>query len=128
LQGRAGSISERVTTAVQILIGDVRAKLKELPDESVQCVVTSPPYWGLRDYGTEPQLWGGAPDCAHEWGDEGKIHKGGPRALGRSSILVDLNPANEAFMRARIAKGLIARKTKKPRKCETLELLLEDVA
>ena len=39
-----------------ILIGDVRDKLKELPDESVNCVVTSPPYWGLRDYGQAGQL------------------------------------------------------------------------
>ena len=41
---------------VQILIGDVREKLAELADESVHCVVTSPPYWGLRDYGVEGQL------------------------------------------------------------------------
>jgi DNA modification methylase len=33
----------------------------------VQCVVTSPPYFGLRAYGTEPQVWGGDPACAHEW-------------------------------------------------------------
>jgi len=39
-----------------ILVGDVRDKLKELPDESVNCVVTSPPYWGLRDYGNEGQI------------------------------------------------------------------------
>ena len=39
-----------------ILVGDVLAQLGKLPDESVQCVVTSPPYWGLRDYGTEGQL------------------------------------------------------------------------
>jgi len=39
-----------------ILVGDVRAKLKEIPDESVNCVVTSPPYWGLRDYGNEGQI------------------------------------------------------------------------
>lgn len=39
-----------------ILIGDVREKLKELDDNSIQCVVTSPPYWGLRDYGSEGQL------------------------------------------------------------------------
>jgi len=32
--------------------GDVLDVLRTLPDESVQCVVTSPPYWGLRDYGT----------------------------------------------------------------------------
>lgn len=41
---------------VQILLGDVRDRLKELPDESVHCVVTSPPYWGLRDYGVAGQL------------------------------------------------------------------------
>ena len=35
----------------RILVGDVRARLRELPDESVHCVVTSPPYWGLRKYG-----------------------------------------------------------------------------
>lgn len=35
---------------LEILIGDCRETLKTLPDESVQCVVTSPPYWGLRDY------------------------------------------------------------------------------
>lgn len=39
-----------------ILIGDVREKLKELDDSSIQCVVTSPPYWGLRDYNNEGQL------------------------------------------------------------------------
>lgn len=39
-----------------ILIGDVREQLRTLPDESVNCVVTSPPYWGLRDYGQDGQL------------------------------------------------------------------------
>jgi DNA modification methylase len=39
-----------------ILIGDVREKLKELDDCSVQCCVTSPPYWGLRNYQEEAQL------------------------------------------------------------------------
>ena len=38
---------------VRILVGDARARLRELPAESVHCVVTSPPYWGLRDYGVE---------------------------------------------------------------------------
>jgi len=41
---------------VRILVGDVRERLKELPDESVHCVVTSPPYWGLRDYGVAGQI------------------------------------------------------------------------
>jgi DNA modification methylase len=39
-----------------ILIGDVRKKLTELPDGSVNCVITSPPYWGLRNYGQKEQL------------------------------------------------------------------------
>lgn len=43
--------------SVQILIGDCREKLRELPDASVHCCVTSPPYWGgLRDYGDDRQL------------------------------------------------------------------------
>ena len=40
----------------QILCGDVLEKIKEIPDESIDCVITSPPYWGLRDYGVEGQL------------------------------------------------------------------------
>ena len=39
-----------------VLVGDVREQLATLPDESVHMVVTSPPYWGLRDYGTAGQL------------------------------------------------------------------------
>ncbi len=36
--------------------GDSLAVLSALPDQSVQCCVTSPPYWGLRDYGAEGQI------------------------------------------------------------------------
>jgi len=39
-----------------ILIGDVREQLATLPDRSVHCVITSPPYWGLRDYGVAGQI------------------------------------------------------------------------
>lgn len=39
-----------------ILVGDALAQLRSLPDESVHCVVTSPPYWGLRDYGVAGQI------------------------------------------------------------------------
>ena len=42
----------------RILIGDVREKLATLDDESVHCVVTSPPYWGLRSYGGEAGMIG----------------------------------------------------------------------
>lgn len=37
--------------------GDVLDVLRSLPAESVHCCVTSPPYWGLRDYGIEPSVW-----------------------------------------------------------------------
>lgn len=39
-----------------ILVGDVLQRLAEIPNGSVQCCVTSPPYWGLRDYGQDGQL------------------------------------------------------------------------
>ncbi len=42
--------------------------LGRLPADSVDCCVTSPPYWGLRDYGIEPRVWGGTPRCQHTWG------------------------------------------------------------
>jgi DNA modification methylase len=42
--------------SVQILIGDVRDVLRTLPDAYFDCVVTSPPYWGLRDYGVPGQI------------------------------------------------------------------------
>ena len=40
----------------RLLIGDCRETLKTLPDASVNCCVTSPPYYGLRDYGVDGQI------------------------------------------------------------------------
>lgn len=40
----------------QLLTGDTRQQLKALADQSIHCVVTSPPYWGLRDYGVDGQI------------------------------------------------------------------------
>ncbi|MHC2797160.1 DNA modification methylase [Mesorhizobium jarvisii] len=42
--------------SVKIVIGDCRQKLSELADCSVNCCVTSPPYFGLRDYGVDGQI------------------------------------------------------------------------
>jgi len=47
--------------------GNVLDVLASMDAGSVHCCVTSPPYWGLRSYGTEPQTWGGDPACEHEW-------------------------------------------------------------
>uniref|UniRef100_A0A6M3L8Z7 site-specific DNA-methyltransferase (cytosine-N(4)-specific) n=1 Tax=viral metagenome TaxID=1070528 RepID=A0A6M3L8Z7_9ZZZZ len=53
-----------------ILVGDWVDRLRELPDGCVHACVTSPPYWGLRDYGTA--RWeGGDPECDHQPPDEG---------------------------------------------------------
>jgi DNA modification methylase len=41
---------------IQILVGDCRETLKQLPDQCVQTCVTSPPYFGLRDYGHDGQI------------------------------------------------------------------------
>jgi DNA modification methylase len=50
--------------SVRIIIGDALEQLRLLPDESVHCCVTSPPYYGLRDYGTA-QWDGGDAACDH---------------------------------------------------------------
>ncbi len=52
----------------QIIVGDCRDVLATLPDGSVQCCVTSPPYWGLRDYGVDGQI--GLEASLHEWIDQ----------------------------------------------------------
>jgi|SRR5271166_969234 len=41
---------------IRFLSGDCRAILPTLPADSFDCIVTSPPYWGLRDYGVEDQI------------------------------------------------------------------------
>src|SRR5271166_1697048 len=49
---------------IRVLQGDVRDVLPTLPAASVHCIVTSPPYYGLRDYGTA--TWdGGDSACEH---------------------------------------------------------------
>lgn len=59
--------------------GNVLDLLRAMPSNSVQCVVTSPPYYGLRAYKTEPQVWGGTPECpGHVWSAESsRVSSGG---------------------------------------------------
>ena|SRR3990167_1432559 len=67
--------------SLTILEGHVLDRLRGMEAESVQCCVTSTPYWSLRDYKTTPQVWGGETGCAHEWGQE---MKGGEGFTGKS--------------------------------------------
>ncbi len=57
----------------QIFHGSALDILRQMPSESVQMCVTSPPYWGLRDYGLPPMVWDAQEECEHEWGDEAII-------------------------------------------------------
>lgn len=59
--------------------------LKTLEANSVHCIVTSPPYWGLRDYGLEPLVWGGQADCRHKWDGDIVLHQRG-RVGSRSTL------------------------------------------
>jgi DNA modification methylase len=53
-----------------IIQGDMRQVLSEMPENSVDMCVTSPPYWGLRAYAGETEaVWGGDAECEHVWGD-----------------------------------------------------------
>jgi DNA modification methylase len=85
----------------RIIIGDCRDVLKTLEPESVHCVVTSPPYWGLRDYGLPPSIWGGGPAHDHEWGDAIQANKRGHP--GDKSTLVGTQTAE--ISKAAIEQG-----------------------
>ena len=45
-----------IINGVEIIVGDARDVLAAMPADSIDCVVTSPPYWGLRDYGVAGQI------------------------------------------------------------------------
>ena len=69
------------TGQVTLLQGDVCEQLRTLTADSVQCCVTSPPYWGLRDYGVGGQL-------------------------GRRAVGIDLNPEYLEIAKRRIGGQL----------------------
>ncbi len=73
---------------IDIKIGDCREVLKTLPDKHFQTCVTSPPYYGLRDYGTATWV-GGSENCSHEGASLGNnrnfIDEGG-RGSNKASL------------------------------------------
>ncbi len=75
---------------VTVYLGDAREVTADLPAESVDCVVTSPPYWGLRDFGVPPTVWGGDPECRHRWS---RLQRGRRK---------DLLPTDSTARRARV--------------------------
>ena len=64
-QPKAGIVG--VTKLIKVYVGDCRETLKNLADESVNTCITSPPYYGLRDYGESDQL--GLEETPEQFGD-----------------------------------------------------------
>jgi DNA modification methylase len=80
----------------RILTGDCRERLLELEDESVHCVVTSPPYFGLRDYGTA--TWeDGDPACDHAFRKAGGTSSSG--LAGGTNTLTQAQIAQKVAVR-----------------------------
>ena len=81
----------------ELIHGNVLEVLRKLPSESVDCIITSPPYWGLRKYPDEANIiWGGDPNCEHEWETIVKPKERG--GMGKSSWerpSRKVNPGNE---------------------------------
>ena len=62
-----------------LLLGHVLKLLRCFPDGFFSTCVTSPPYWGLRDYGIEAVIWDDPGGCEHVWGNESFISNTAPR-------------------------------------------------
>lgn len=73
-------------------------QLASLPDQSVQMVVTSPPFWGLRDYGLPASVWGGDMACKHSWQSQRYYREGGNSA---GSALAFSSPGPDNAQRLR---------------------------
>jgi DNA modification methylase len=84
---------------VQIIQGDCRDVLVTMPDESVHCCVTSPPYWGLRDYGVDGQI--GLEASIHEYvKGNAKTFRGGSYVNGQPGPRTEAgNVENETLSR-----------------------------
>jgi DNA modification methylase len=103
------------------------ARLLPLQDACVDCIVTSPPYWGLRDYGTA-RWFGGDPACPHRVGATGSTaNKGNNNREGKpfgqqcglcGALRIDsqigLEPTPEAYVRALVAVFANVRRVLKP--------------
>ena len=68
---------------IKLFNGSAEEVLKEMPNESINMVMTSPPYWNLRSYSTNSQIWDGDKNCEHEW-TENTVY--GAKYWGRSKL------------------------------------------
>lgn len=79
-------LAERTTNRCELLVGDARQILLQMPDEHFDCIVTSPPYWGLRDYGVSGQI-GAEPTVDGYIADLIRLFREARRTLGDDGTL-----------------------------------------
>ncbi len=65
------------TEKVKIHQGHCLDVVRAMPSASVDCIVTSPPYWNLRNYKSAPQVWGPKNKCDHQWVESSTYVAGG---------------------------------------------------
>jgi len=80
----------------KIIQGNALSELKKMTADSIDCCITSPPYFGLRSYETIPQIWDANPGCGHEWIEDIQKPKGGK---GSKYANVGANKNDEANLR-----------------------------
>ena len=88
---------------VTLLLGDALEQIRTLPDGSVDCIVTSPPYYSLRDYGVDGQY--GLEDTPAQYCGSGTT---GVAALlqGRRYFGIDVNAGYHDLAKERLAQGM----------------------
>ena len=107
---------------IKILKGDCLETLKSLDEQSINTCVTSPPYWGLRDYGTGEWV-GGDPDCPHM--RTTKISK--DTATGHKAMYEQGNVVGDAIYKSKCPKCGAVRKDKQLGLEETPEEFVENL-
>jgi DNA modification methylase len=86
-----------------LLHGHVLDRLRELPDESVDCIMTSPPYFSLRFYKAAESIWGGDPNCDHDFSNAQPadlLHENRNNRRGTQEE-VAANPTGTTYIRKR---------------------------
>ena len=87
--------------SIEILEGNCLDTLKQLPDECVNTCITSPPYWGLRDYGTATWI-GGDPNCNHM--RDSKVNLSGNTDTGHKAMFEKDNAVGDAIYKSECPK------------------------
>mgnify|MGYP003655279346 CR=1 FL=1 len=109
-------------SSIKILQGNCLDRLRDLPEKSVNTCVTSPPYWGLRDYGTGEWV-GGDPDCLHM--RTNKMNK--ENITGQKAMFDQVNAVGDSIYKSECPKCGATRKDEQLGLEETPEQFTENL-